>query len=253
MKFSLFQFNPIWEDKKGNQQKIIKYIDESDLSTDVLLFPEMTLTGFTMRSKRYSESINGETINFFRTIAQKNNMHIFAGFIEEENEKYYNTLFHINKKGDIENKYQKIHPFSFSGESRHYNAGTNLVITKIDGLQTGLSICYDLRFPELFRQYGKSRVDAIINIANWPVVRIEHWQHLLKSRAIENLCYVVGVNRVGRDKGNEYNGQSSVYGPMGENILKFGKSEDLKTLDIDITKVKKARENFPFLDDIKLL
>jgi omega-amidase len=253
MKFSLYQFNPIWEDKKSNQQKIIEHLEKSNIDTDVLIFPEMTLTGFTMRSNRFSESINGESVNFFQSIANEKNMHIFAGLIEEENSNYFNTLIHVNRRGDIAAKYQKIHPFSFSGEDRHFSPGNDTVLSNVDEMKIGLSICYDLRFPELFRQYGKNRVDAIINIANWPIVRIEHFRHLLKARAIENLCYVIGVNRVGKDKGNEYNGQSSIYDPLGENILQIDDSEKIESSDLNIRKVKQAREKFPFLDDIKLI
>lgn len=253
MKISLYQFDPIWEDKKSNQQKITENLEKSNIDTDVLVFPEMTLTGFTMRSKKYSEPIKGESVNFFRSIAKEKNIHIFAGFIEEEKGNCFNTLIHVNRKGEIAAKYQKIHPFSFSGENRHYGAGNDAVITHVDEINIGLSICYDLRFPELFRQYGKNRVDAIINIANWPIMRIEHWKHLLKARAIENLCYIIGVNRVGNDKGNEYNGQSSIHGPLGENVLQFDDSEKLNSFDMDISTVKKTREKFPFLDDIKLI
>jgi len=253
MKFSLYQFNPLWEDKKSNQQKIVDYLDKSNIESDVLIFPEMTLTGFTMRSKRFSESINGDTVSFFQSIARHYNLHVIAGFIEEENDKYFNTMIHVDRKGDIAAKYQKIHPFSFSGESRHYNAGARSVITKIDEVKAGLSICYDLRFPELFRQYGKKKVEVIINIANWPIVRIEHWQHLLKARAIENLSYMIGVNRIGKDKGNEYNGQSYIFGPLGQNILYLNDSDKIKTVEFDYNLVKQSRETFPFLDDIKLL
>ena len=253
MKFSLYQFNPLWEDKKGNQKKIADCLEKYNIDTDVLIFPEMTLTGFTMRSKRFAEPINGDSVNFFKFVAQENNFHIFAGIIEEQNGKYFNTLIHIDRKGEIAAKYQKIHPFSFSGESRHYNAGNNSVITKIDGLTAGLSICYDLRFPELFRQYGKNRVEVIINIANWPVVRIEHWKHLLKARAIENLSYMIGVNRIGKDKGNEYNGQSYIFGPLGQNILHLNDSEKIDSCDIDLSLVTTVRSRYPFLNDIKLI
>ena len=252
MKFSLYQFDPDWEDKKSNQQKIQAYMDKLNIDTDVLVLPEMTLTGFTMRSKRFCEPIDGRGVNFFQSIARKKRIHVFAGIIEEDKGIYFNTLIHVNRAGEILSKYQKIHPFSFSGENRHYSAGDKAVITKIDGAKVGLSICYDLRFPELFREYGKNRVDVIINIANWPVTRIEHWQHLLKARAIENLCYVIGVNRVGKDKGNQYNGQSSIHGPLGENVLQFDNVEKIESFDLDIRKVNETREKFPFLDDIRL-
>jgi predicted amidohydrolase len=253
MHISLYQFNPIWEDKHHNQEKILKFLENSIIDTDVIIFPEMTLTGFTMRSKKFGESTSGEIINFFQSIAKAKKIHIFAGFIEAENGKYFNTLIHLNRNGDIAAKYQKIHPFSYSGENRHYYPGKEPIITLIGEIKIGLSICYDLRFPELFRYYGKEHVEAIINIANWPVQRIEHWRHLLKARAIENLCFMIGVNRVGRDKGNEYNGQSSVFGPMGENLLQINNVEILETIDINLEEVNTTRNNFPFLDDIKLL
>lgn len=253
MKISLFQFDPIWQDKKNNQQKIEEFLQKSNIDSDILIFPEMTLTGFTMRSKKYSEPITGVTTVFFQSLAKEKNIHIFAGLIENKNDKYYNSLIHLNRNGVLEAKYQKIHPFSFSGENRHYESGEKPVITTVNKIKIGLSICYDLRFPELFRYYAKQRVDAIINIANWPVQRIEHWQHLIKARAIENLCFMIGVNRVGTDKGNDYNGQSSIYGPLGENLLQMDDTEQIISINLDFANVKEVRNKFPFLDDIRLI
>lgn len=253
MNISLYQFNPVWEDKKINQQRIAEYLLNLKLDTDVLIFPEMTLTGFTMRSKKYSETIDGETTQFFKTIAKKYNIHIFAGFIENVNEKYINSLIHVNRNGEVTNKYHKLHPFSFSGENRHYYSGNSPLIVQVDNLDIGLSICYDLRFPELYRYYGKNRVAAMINIANWPIERIEHWRHLLKARAIENLCYMIGVNRVGAHRNLEYNGRSGVYGPFGEKIVEMNNEEKITTIKIDEQIVNDTREKFPFLNDIKLI
>lgn len=253
MKLSLYQFNPKWEDIKSNQQRIISTLDKANLNTDVLIFPELTQTGFTMRSKKFSETVGGETSQFFQSIALKYHIHVFSGFIENLNQKYYNSLVHVNRQGNIQTKYHKVHPFSFSGEDRHFFPGENPVIAKVDNVEVGLSICYDLRFPELYRYYGKSRVSLIINIANWPVQRIEHWHTLLKARSIENLCYIVGVNRTGKDKGNSYNGQSAIYDPLGKNILKFGKAEKIETVELNLDLVKQARQKFPFLEDIRLI
>ncbi|MFC2088118.1 nitrilase-related carbon-nitrogen hydrolase [Calditrichota bacterium] len=253
MNVSLFQYDPFWEDKKSNQQKIVELIQLSKIKTDVLVFPEMTLTGFTMRSKKYSESIDGETLKFFQEIAQKYNIHVFGGFVENVKGKFFNCLVHVDGTGKLQTKYHKIHPFSFSGENRHYSPGKNLVTTTIDDIEIGMSICYDLRFPELFRHYAKKRVTTIINIANWPVQRIEHWQNLLKSRAIENLCYMIGVNRVGKDKGNNYNGRSAVYGPFGEEIILMDNSEKIVTFELENQRVIDTREKFPFLNDIRII
>ena len=213
----------------------------------------MTLTGFTMNSKEYAEDLNGGTINFFVKIACDYNCNVFTGLIERENNQFYNSLVHINEKGEIVTKYFKIHPYSPSGENKNYSAGSKPVITKINEWKIGLSICYDLRFPELYRHYGKDNVDLIVDISNWPVPRIDHWRTLLKARAIENQCYTAGVNRVGKDpKGNEYNGFSSVYDPMGKEIISSEKEEVL-IAEIDFALGKKVRNDLPFLEDIKLI
>ena len=173
--------------------------------------------------------------------------------IEKDGEKTYNSLVHFDKNGLIRARYRKVHPFSFAKENKAYTSGKEAVITNIGKTKIGLTICYDLRFPELYRLYGKERTEVIIDIANWPVPRIEHWKHLLKSRAIENQCYIIGVNRVGTDHENEYNGCSAIFGPMGEEVLMCANEEGLFSTDVDLTKVEEIRSRLPFLDDIKLL
>jgi len=126
-------------------------------------------------------------------------------------------------------------------------------VTKIDNAKVGLSICYDLRFPELYRLYAKQRVDLIVNIANWPVPRIDHWRTLLKARAIENQSFVIGVNRIGNDPLLQYNGFSSVYDPMGYELLSVKEEENIFVVDLNIEIVKVTREKLPFLEDIRLI
>ena len=126
-------------------------------------------------------------------------------------------------------------------------------LTKIKKWKIGLTICYDLRFPELFRKYGKKRAHIIVNIANWPDTRIEHWRTLLKAGAIENQCYVAGVNRVGKDPKLNYVGHSSVFDPMGKEIVAVENEEKVIVVDLDKNYVNEVREKFPFLDDIKLI
>jgi predicted amidohydrolase len=150
-------------------------------------------------------------------------------------------------------RYRKIHPFSFADEQKYYSAGNETVITKYENHAIGLTICYDLRFPELYRLYAKERVSIMIDIANWPVKRIEHWKHLLKSRAIENQCFVIGVNRVGTDPFNEYNGYSGIFDPMGEEIILVEGRESLITTEINLDAVENTRKSLPFLNDITLI
>lgn len=253
MKIGLLQYSPVWEDKTASQQKINSMISQNESRFDLLILPEMTLTGFTMNSKTMCEEREGESYNYFSQLAKKHSFDVFAGIIENESGDYFNTLIHISKEGRLENYYRKIHPFSYSTENLYYQKGQSTVITNVCSVKTGLSICYDLRFPELYRQYGKARTEFIVNIANWPVTRIEHWRTLLKARAIENQCYVAGVNRVGDDLKLHYNGYSSVYDPMGAELSSVENEQGVFVVDIDAEKVKEIRAKFPFLDDMSMI
>lgn len=253
MKVGLVQYNPAWEDKNKNREKIDILLTKFKVKVDLLVFPEMTLTGFTMNASAFSETLYGESFKYFAELAKEQGSHIITGIIESNENKYYNSLLHINKNGELIKVYRKIHPFSYSTEDQNYTRGEKTVVTQIDGWNAGLSICYDLRFPELYRYYGKERAELIVVIANWPVTRIEHWRTLLKARAIENQCYVAGVNRVGDDPALKYNGFSSIFDPMGSELISSSDEETIISEEISIEKVKETREKLPFLDDIFLI
>jgi len=253
VKIGLVQYHPSWEKKDLSRSKIIKLLCNMSADIDLLVFPELTLTGFTMRSKRFAEDMDGESVRFFSSLAGKYTCHIIAGFIEEDEGQQFNTLVNISPNKNLICKYRKIHPFSFTGENRHFASGHQPSITEILGMRFGLSICYDLRFPELYRHYAKKRVDVIINIANWPLERIEHWYALLKARAIENQCYMIGVNRIGSDKSLKYPGWSAVFSPFGEELLCLKENEEIKIIDVQGEEVIKIRETYPFLNDITLI
>lgn len=252
MKIGLVQYCPEWENKKKNKIKINHLLDDAN---DVALFilPELTLTGFTMKSHEFCETADGDSFEYFASLAVKKNAHLLAGIIEKDGNKIYNSLLHISPAGVLINKYRKIHPFTYSTEDKHYHCGEKTVVTQIEEWKTGLSICYDLRFPELYRHYGKERAELIVDIANWPVARIEHWHALLKARAIENQCYTAGVNRIGSDPKLNYNGYSSLFDPMGNEIICAVDIEKVLTANINIETVNSVREKFPFLRDIRLL
>lgn len=252
MKTGLLQYSPVWEDKNSNMNKITEMVKSSD-KMDLLILPELTLTGFTMKSANFAEELNGETFQFFSGLCQENKFHLFGGLIEQEGTKHYNSLLHINPQGVLAACYRKIHPFTFSTEDKFYAEGKETVITDVNGWSTGLSICYDLRFPELYRFYGKQKCELMVNIANWPVTRIEHWRTLLKARAIENQCYVAAVNRVGDDPKLHYNGFSSVFDPMGNELISSKDEEKIVVANLIFNSVKEVRDNFPFLNDIKLI
>ena len=253
LKIGLLQYSPCWEDKMCSRKKIIHLLESLHQDLSLLVFPELTLTGFTMRSPRFSEEIDGQSVEFFSAIAKEKKCHVIAGLIERDGTDCYNSLVHLDSAGGVISKYRKIHPFIYSGENRHFISGEKPVISSIDKTRLGLSICYDLRFPELFRYYAKNNVDLIINIANWPVERIHHWFTLLQARAIENQTFVIGVNRVGKDKSNRYSGWSSVFHPFGENLLCLKEEETISLITLDLDEIIRVRTQYPFLNDIRLI
>ncbi len=253
MKLSLFQYNPVWENKELNKNKINELLKCKFNRSDLLIFPEMSLTGFSMHTEELAESLSGDSFQFFSKVAQNFQTDVIAGLIEKDGEHFYNTLVHIDKSGGLVTSYRKIHPFSLAGEDKYYSRGLTHKITAIKDFKIGLSICYDLRFPELFRFYAKEKVHLIIVIANWPINRIEHWNILLKARAIENQCFVAGVNRVGADLTAKYNGYSTVIDPNGNQILVALDSETIIESEISVKQVLDTREKLPFLNDIHFI
>jgi predicted amidohydrolase len=253
MKIGLVQFSPVWEEPEESIKIVDKLLKEELNNCEILIFPEMSLTGFTMKSAQFAEEIDGISTMYFMDLAKRNKKHIFAGIIEKDDTDIYNTVVHFDDNGLIEARYRKIHPYSHANEDKNYTAGNERVITKIGDVKVGLSVCYDLRFPELYRYYGKARTGLMINIANWPVPRIEHWKTLLKARAIENQCFMIGVNRVGADQKNNYSGCSAIFDPMGNEVIMIENKEGLFIAEIDLAKVNEVREALPFLDDIKLI
>ncbi len=253
MKVGLVQFSPIWEDKRKNMVIIDNLVKNIDPNTSILIFPEMTLTGFTMNSKGVSEEIDGISIKYFIDLASKMRIDIIAGIVENDKGQYFNSLFHFSAEGLIKAVYRKIHPFTLAQENEYFSSGKEIVTSSYNNHKIGLSICYDLRFPELYRFYSKQKVELLVNIANWPVKRISHWKHLLKARAIENQCFMIGVNRIGNDPYQTYNGSSAIFNPMGEEIILCGNEENIFYADLNFEEVKDVRTKLGFLDDIKLI
>ncbi len=253
MKIGLVQYSPEWENPEKNIIKIDSMINSSKEKFDLLIFPEMTLTGFTMQSGKFAEEIDGICTKYFMELARRIRTNIFAGIIERDREDIFNSLFHFDPDGLINARYRKIHPYSHATEDKFYNAGNELVVTQIEHKKIGLTICYDLRFPELYRLYVKQDVFMAVDIANWPVQRIDHWKTLLKARAIENQCFVAGVNRVGKDPFNEYCGCSALFDPMGKEIVLVHDEEKIISAEIDHEMTSKTRLKLPFLQDMRLI
>jgi len=245
--------NQIWEDKKANILLCEEYIKEaSSKNVDLIAFPEMTLTGFSTNISLIAEDENtSETVNKFQEFSKLYNIAILFGVVIKDNEKALNKSIFVDNRGSVLGKYPKIHPFSFSGEDKYFNAGKKIKIINFNDFKIGLTICYDLRFPELYSALSK-KSDLIINIANWPKKRIEHWNTLLKARAIENQLFIVGINRIGIDKNNlEYEESTNIYNANGE-IVEFEVLRDMKIYKIDKEFTEEFKNKFNTIDDRKI-
>ena len=249
---TLVQAEQVWEDKAANLKHYEMLLN--DLSdTELILLPEMFHTSFTMNAAAHAEKLSdGEGVNWLKRIAQDKQCCIYTSLIIEENNAFYNMGVFVRPDGKIET-YAKRKTFGLAREDQHYAAGDKEQIVELNGWKLQLQICYDLRFPEIVRNRmidEEPAYDTILYVANWPEKRSAHWKSLLQARAIENQCFVVGVNRVGKD-GNElvYSGDSGVYDPLGELDPLTTHTEQVKTIQLDVNVLKNTRSALPFLKD----
>ncbi|MFC1950874.1 carbon-nitrogen family hydrolase [Chloroflexota bacterium] len=250
----MIQLDTVWHSKSDNYVKAESLIKEAAAhKCDIAVLPEMFNTGFSMEIEKTGEQLHGATSEFLKRTAAKHKMAIIAGYPAlEDGEKGRNVAAVIDDGGNIVAEYFKVFPFSYVGEHLHYASGVSPTVFSIEGMKASVFICYDLRFPEVFRRVARS-VECIFVIANWPEPRIEHWSALLKARAIENQCFLVGVNRIGSDgNGLSYCGNSHVFSPDGDVLCTGSAQDELVVADIDLEQVKKIRRQFPFLDDMRI-
>jgi len=249
VKVATVSLNQVWEDKKANINLCENYIKvASDKATDIIIFPEMTLTGFSPCNILLAESIiNSQTLKQFSNLAKKYNINIiFGAYLQEEvNNLFYNMLCIAHKDGSIHPVYSKTHLFSHSNEDKFISPGGRIVTRKLGDMVFGFAICYDLRFPELF-SIMSGKCDVIVIIANWPSSRNHHCHVLLRARAIENECIVFGVNRTGVD-GNKikYSESSVMITPDGCVEKACFSFSDLNIYKIKKIQVEKYRKNLP--------
>jgi len=251
MKVALISFDPIWENKDNNRLKIVNLLQSIDhQQVDWAIFPEMTLTGFTMSTHAHAENCTeSPSIQFFSECALKHAMHISFGVILKDGDKTTNNLITLSPTGKLLANYAKIHPFSYADENKYYAGGSQLVSASINDVQIGMSICYDLRFPEIFQALSTSS-KVIINIASWPARRVMHWNTLLQARAIENQVFFIGVNRTGIDgDGLEYQKSSAVFSPEGMLLPTQEISPEIELVELDIAQVDAYRTSFPVKND----
>jgi omega-amidase len=255
MKIIVIQPDILWEQPKENYKKIEALLNAKTIPKDSLIvLPEMFDTGFSMNLNNEFIDKECHSIEFLKKIALKYQSHVIGGYasiISSGN--LANCCEVINGKGLSLLTYQKMHPFSLSGEDKVYLPGDKHYHFDFCNFKISPFICYDLRFPEVFRTAVKDGVNFFIVIANWPAKRSEHWFSLLKARAIENQAYVLGVNRCGSDPNVDYEGGSVLYDPLGECVQQLDENEDLVNLEINYKIMKKWRASFPALNDAKHL
>lgn len=245
---TLIQSHLYWENPIANREHFSNLFTTLKEETDLIVLPEMFTTGFTMNAPEMAENLEGPTFKWMQIEAKNTNAAITGSIIIKENEFYYNRLFFVFPNGDFE-CYDKRHSFTLGGEDKVFTAGTEKKIITYKGWDICPLICYDLRFPVWAR--NTEAYDVLLYTANWPNKRVAAWDALLKARAIENMSYCIGVNRIGLDgNGHEYTGHTAVYDVLGEQITTFDKETAfVETIKLSKTHIETHRKHLQFLND----
>lgn len=252
LNISLIQSDLYWENIEANLAMFEEKIWQISDATDLIILPEMFTTGFSMNAKKLAEPVNSKTFRWMKQQAAQTGAVVTGSYIVREGECFYNRLYAVYPDGTSLH-YDKKHLFAIAGEGKAYSAGSKRLIIEVKGWKVLPLICYDLRFP-VWSRSRKSNVslyeyDLLLYVANWPSPRINAWDTLLASRAIENLAYCAGVNRLGVDGVNaEYNGHSSVFNYKGDRIG-YSEAEDIVQVSLSAEELKNYRERYPFQID----
>lgn len=254
LSITLIQTNLYWEDKQANLTMLEQKINSMQEPTHIAVLPEMFSTGFSMKPDLLAEDMNGDTVSWMKRVAAENKIILTGSVMIKEGDHFYNRLIWMLPNGQCA-WYDKRHLFGYAGEHEHYTAGNKRLNASVNGWKINLQICYDLRFPVWARQAAgqnekEAEYDILIYVANWPERRIHAWRTLLQARAIENQCYVIGVNRVGND-GHQihHTGNSMVVDPMGEVLYEKAEVEDIFTVSFSKEALEEVRNKLPFLKD----
>ncbi len=254
---TIIQTRLFWENVAANLQMLEEKINSIPEKTEIVVLPEMFSTGFSMQPEVFAETMDGESVEWMKFIAKKNNIVLTGSLIIKENDRYFNRLLWMLPNGQY-GFYDKRHLFGFAGEDKHYSPGNKRLIASVKGWRINLQVCYDLRFPVWSRQRLQQNeqqemlpeYDLLIYVANWPERRSHAWKTLLCARAIENQSYVVGVNRVGNDGTDiSHSGNSMVIDPLGEVLYHNADDEDIFTITLEKEHLENVRTKFPFWQD----
>ena len=247
MKIALIQSDLVWENPQENRIHFKAKINAITENVDLIILPEMFTSGFTMDPADVAETMQGETITLLQTLAKAKNAAITGSLVIEENSQFFNRMVFVLPTGEIK-FYDKKHLFTLSGEDKKYTAGTEKILVLFRNFKICLQICYDLRFPVFSR--NTEDYDAVIYVANWPKTRTNAWDILLKARAVENMCFAIGVNRVGTDNNNhEYTGHSQVVDFLGHHLIMPQETEGVFITQLDKNNLLEARNKLGFLKD----
>lgn len=249
LRVSMVQSHIIWEDKNENLGYYGELLRRISGKTDLAVLPETFSTGFTMNVEPLADEADGITVNTIKKWAADYKMAVAGSFIAKDNGKYYNRAFFITSEGDSL-FYDKRHLFQMGHEDQYFTAGDKRLVVSYRGWNICLLVCYDLRFPVWSRNVN-NEYDLLIYCANWPEARKKVWKILLQARAIENMSYVCGVNRVGIDgKGFTYRGDSLIISPKGKKLADAGKREEVtRTVSLSMDEVSELRSKFPAWKD----
>ena len=246
MKISIIQQDIVWAEVTENIRKVDSIIDSLP-QADIYILPEMFSTGFCTVPDGIAEEAEGQTLQWMKAMSSQINAAIAGSLAVKEQGQYYNRFYFVQPDGTVHH-YDKKHLFTYGGEHEHFTAGNERVVVEFRGVRILLEICYDLRFPIWSRNHGD--YDMIFYVASWPSVRMGAWKSLLVARAIENQCYVAGVNRVGKDPSNEYAGGSMVVDPYGKIIAECEDGVEMSaSAEIDMDMLEAFRAKFPVLND----
>ena len=248
LKVALLQINSVWHQPEKNRILLSQEIAKIGTKADLVLLPEMFTTGFSMAPKKLAETMEGQTVQWMRSLAKEFNTVIAGSVIIEEEGFFFNRFLWVPPKDTIA-YYDKRHGFSLVGEHLKYKAGENSGLVNYKGWKICLRICYDLRFPVWCR--NTEEYDLLLFVANWPKPRMQAWDTLLKARAIENMAYCCGVNIVGEDpKGNQYLGHSAGYDCFGNRLTDpLSEKKEAIWVPLDYQALQAHRKQFRFLED----
>ncbi|QDR80317.1 carbon-nitrogen family hydrolase [Sporomusa termitida] len=245
MKIAMLQMEIVAGDVAGNKNKGLALVEEAADKADVIILPEIWTTGYALKNvAQAAEHIDGPLMTQLAGIARKHHVNIIAGSVPvSRNGRTYNTTMVIDRQGTIINSYEKVHLFSMYGEEHFFAPGTKLGLLSLDKMTAGVAICYDLRFPELFRSLALQGAQAVFVPAGWPAARGHHWRTLVQARAIENHLYICAVNCVGEHKGSPFYGHSLLVDPEGVIIAEGDDRETIIYGEIDPARVAGARKD----------